>query len=274
MEFKPALTFNCPGNWDKMKIGLVSRNCENCKRDIKDFTSLSRDEILQVLWANRNEKVCGRILKSQLDYHHEEILVTIEGYLRTNRNSNLSFYLLAAATMALLSCSTNSNEGRSQQGDSLAMMINGIDTQTKDDQIQPNNSNCNIDKLPVEEFTTVGIIVPHESSTVNANGVRILAEVMPEFIGGFDSLTSYIKRNLKYPEWERKAGIEGNVFVSFTIDEEGKITDPEILRSVAGAKYFDAEVLRLIKGMPNWKPGREEGQNVAVQMTLPIKFKL
>src|SRR5690349_18303764 len=97
----PRLTFSCPENWDKMKIGLVSRYCENCKRDVQDFTTLTREEILQYLLTNRNNKVCGRVFKSQLDYHHEEILVIIESFIKKSRNTNLSFYLLAIGTMML-----------------------------------------------------------------------------------------------------------------------------------------------------------------------------
>ena len=126
-----------------------------------------------------------------------------------------------------------------------------------------------------DEFPIVGELVVDDSLLVSdPSGVRILAEVMPEFIGGFDSLIVYIKENLKYPEWEKKAKIQGNVFVSFTVDKDGKIIDPKILKSVVGAKNFDNEVLRLVNAMPKWKPGQEQGEKVAVQFVLPIKFAL
>ena len=73
---------------------------------------------------------------------------------------------------------------------------------------------------------------------------------------------------------EKKEKIEGNVFVTFVIAADGKIKDPKILRSVDGSKNFDKEVLRVIEEMPTWKPGQEHGQNVAVQFTIPIRFRL
>lgn len=275
---KPTLTFNCPENWDKMKIGLVSRYCDSCKRDVQDFTKLTREEILHFLLINRNNKVCGRFYKSQLDYHHKDMLVIIDSFIQKNKNSNLSFFLLAIGTMTLLSCSTNDNQKKNQTIDSLTFALNGQhgDKENK----KHENPNCKIDSLLPEEFELVGDIVLVDSLVTEdvdpqfVNGVRVLAEVMPEFVGGFDSLYSYFKSKLKYPEWERKEKIEGNVFVTFVVDSDGKIKDPKILKSVAGSKNFDNEVLRLIKEMPTWKPGQERGQSVAVQFTLPIRFRL
>src|SRR5688572_26256281 len=119
---KPTLTFNCPEKWENMKIGVVSRYCENCRKDVQDFTAMSRGEILYYLWTHRNEKVCGRIAKSQLDYHHEEILVTIESYLKRESNTNLSFYLLAASAALMLSCSSpgDRSEVSPEEQDSVA----------------------------------------------------------------------------------------------------------------------------------------------------------
>lgn len=271
----PRLTFNCPENWDKMKIGLVSRYCENCKRDVQDFTTLTREEILQFLLTNRNNKVCGRIFKSQLDYHHEEILVTIESYIKKNKDSNLSFYLLAIGTMMLLSCSSSADKEGNETTDSLSLALNGRGAESTQKDLNHKNQNCKIDSLLPDEFPIVGELVADDSLLVSdPNGVRTFAEVMPEFIGGFDSLIVYIKDNLKYPEWEKKAKIQGNVFVSFTVDKDGKIIDPKILKSVVGAKNFDNEVVRLVNAMPKWKPGQEQGEDVAVKFVLPIKFAL
>lgn len=269
---EPKLTFNCPENWEKMKIGLTSRYCDNCKRDVQDFTNLTKEEILHFLWTNRTNKVCGRIYKPQLDYHREEILITIESLILKNKNSNLSFYLLAIGTTMLLACSTDSRKEKAQTNDTLAVILNGQGNDLKKADLTK-KENCKIDSILPDDFPLVGEIAINDTIT-QINGVRIFAEVMPEFVGGFDSLVSYIKENLKYPEWEKREKIEGNVFVSFTVDKNGEIIDPKILKSVDGSKNFDNEVIRIIKAMPNWNPGQEQGQNVAVQFTLPIKFKL
>src|SRR5690606_18408431 len=99
-------------------------------------------------------------------------------------------------------------------------------------------------------------------------------EKMPEFIGGLDSLTSYLKTTLHYPKWEKENKIEGTVYVSFVINKEGKIENPRILRSVKDSKNFDNEVLKIINEMPDWIPGEQDGKKVKVQYNLPIRFKL
>lgn len=276
---KPTLTFCCPVNWDKMKIGLVSRYCDHCKREVQDFTKQTREEILHFLLLNRNQKVCGRIYKSQLDYHHEDILVAIDSYIQRNKKSNLSFFLLAIGTLTILSCSTKENQEKNQTIDSLTFSLCEQHKNANENN-KHENLMCKPDSLLPDEVDLVGAIMlvdSLESAGVDAqvrNEVRLIAEVMPEFIGGFDSLYSYIRSNLKYPEWERKEKIEGNVFVTFIIDTDGKIKDPKILKSVPRSKNFDNEVLRVIKEMPAWKPGQERGQYVSVQFTLPIRFRL
>jgi|JI10StandDraft_1071094.scaffolds.fasta_scaffold00473_34 TonB family protein len=276
--FKPTLMFNCPESWGKMKVGLVSRYCDNCKKDVQDFTKLTREEILHFLLLNRNDKVCGRIYKSQLDYHPEDILIAIDPYIHKHKKSNLSFYLLAIGALTLLNCSTKDIK-KNQAIDSLTFSISKQHKNSNESN-KYENPICKTDSLLPDEVELVGAIMLVDSLDTESLGsqlgsdVRLIAEVMPEFAGGFDSLYSYIRKNLKYPEWEKKEKIEGNVFVTFVIAADGKIKDPKILRSVDGSKNFDKEVLRVIEEMPTWKPGQEHGQNVAVQFTIPIRFRL
>jgi TonB family protein len=101
-----------------------------------------------------------------------------------------------------------------------------------------------------------------------------VVDEMPEFYGGINGLSDYFKKNLKYPEWERKNKIEGTVYVTFLVNSDGKVKYPQILESVEGAKNFDEEVKRVINKMPLWKPGKLRNVKVNVQYNLPIKFTL
>lgn len=85
-------------------------------------------------------------------------------------------------------------------------------------------------------------------------------------------MLTFIYTNVKYPKAAQKAGIEGTVVTRFVIDKTGKITKPEITRSIGGG--CDEEVLRVISMMPTWIPGQQKGKNVAVQFNLPVKFKM
>jgi protein TonB len=94
----------------------------------------------------------------------------------------------------------------------------------------------------------------------------------PTFPGGEELLYKYLGSNIKYPPLARENGITGKVFVSFIVDTDGKITEAKVLRSLGGG--CDEEALRVVKSMPNWKPGKNNGHTVKVQYNLPINFKL
>ena len=100
----------------------------------------------------------------------------------------------------------------------------------------------------------------------------IVVEEMPSFPGGEDKLIKYIRDNIKYPPVARENGIQGRVYVTFVIDKDGKIKDLKLLRGIGGG--CDEEAMRVVKSMPDWKPGRQNGRNVPVQYNLPVNFTL
>ena len=99
-----------------------------------------------------------------------------------------------------------------------------------------------------------------------------VVEKMPEFPGGQSALTDFIISHVKYPKNSMEKNIQGVVYVSFTITENGKVTDISILRGVNSE--LDAEAMRVVGLMPDWKPGTEKGKPVAVAFTLPVRFAL
>lgn len=102
-----------------------------------------------------------------------------------------------------------------------------------------------------------------------------IVDTPPMFPGGEDSLKSYIYKNLRYPELAKENDIQGTVYASFIIDKTGKVTNPEIKKGLKGiGATCDKEVLRLIKNMPNWSPGKLAGKPVKVEYIIPVKFNL
>ena len=95
----------------------------------------------------------------------------------------------------------------------------------------------------------------------------VLAEVMPELIGGLGALA----KEIKYPEIAKKAGVEGRVMIQFVVTRSGEITDAVVVRSLGAG--CDEEALRALSEM-KFKPGVQRGKPVAVRMTIPITFKL
>jgi len=96
-----------------------------------------------------------------------------------------------------------------------------------------------------------------------------MAQEMPEFNG---NIGGYLQRQLKYPNAARDNGIEGQVIVQFVVNEDGHISDAKVLRGIGGG--CNEEALRVVSGMPRWKPGKQNGKAVKVYYTLPIRFQL
>jgi TonB family protein len=97
-------------------------------------------------------------------------------------------------------------------------------------------------------------------------------EVEPVYPGGPEAMMNFIKENLKYPVADSIAGIQGTVYVQFVVNDNGSLEKATIRKGVSDA--LDKEALRLIKLMPNWKPGEQAGKPVNVKFTLPVRFRL
>lgn len=99
-----------------------------------------------------------------------------------------------------------------------------------------------------------------------------LAEVIPEFPGGEAALHKYIASHVQYPAIARENSLQGKVYVKFVIGKNGDVVNVSIARGIDAS--LDAEALRVIQGMPKWKPGMQRGKPVRVTYTVPINFKL
>ncbi len=101
-----------------------------------------------------------------------------------------------------------------------------------------------------------------------------VVEEMPEFPGGTMEMMKYIQKNIQYPAMAREAGISGKCFLKFVVGGDGSISDVSILKSVAGCPDCDKEAMRVVKSMPKWKAGKQNGRAVSVFFNLPINFTI
>jgi len=100
-----------------------------------------------------------------------------------------------------------------------------------------------------------------------------VVENMPEFPnGGMAGLMQYLSKNIKYPTIAQENGTQGRVTVQFVVNKDGSIVDAKVLRGVD--PYLDKEAVRVIMGMPKWKPGMQRGKPVRVKYTVPVMFRL
>ncbi len=85
-------------------------------------------------------------------------------------------------------------------------------------------------------------------------------------------INAYLSKNLHYPDAARENNIEGRVILQFVVNEDGVVSDIQVMRGIGGG--CDEEAVRVLKAMPPWKPGKQNGKAVKVRYNLPISFKL
>ena len=105
-----------------------------------------------------------------------------------------------------------------------------------------------------------------------SNKVFDVVEEMPSFPGGQGALMAFLNSNIKYPVVAQENGVQGRVIVGFVVERDGSITDVKVMRSVDPS--LDREAQRVIKAMPKWKPGKQNGSAVRVKYTVPVVFRL
>jgi len=99
-----------------------------------------------------------------------------------------------------------------------------------------------------------------------------VVEVMPSFPGGQAALFEYLSKNIKYPVVAEENGVQGRVIVTFVVERNGSITDVQVAKSVDPS--LDKEAVRVVKSMPHWIPGKQNGSAVRVKFTVPVTFRL
>lgn len=136
---------------------------------------------------------------------------------------------------------------------------------------------CEIGSLQVTEQNAsnlhfvIAFDGPSSSKSPGSDAFDVVEE-MPVYPGGMAAMMDFFSKNMKYPKEAFDAKQEGRVIAQFVVEKDGCITDAHIVKSVSPA--LDAEALRIVKAMPNWTPGRQNGKPVRVKYTVPISFKL
>lgn len=99
-----------------------------------------------------------------------------------------------------------------------------------------------------------------------------VVEQMPSFPGGQQALMQWLSSNLQYPVIAAENGVQGRVIVRFVVERDGSVSNVQVVRSVDPS--LDKEAVRVVSNMPNWIPGKQNGEAVRVNYTVPVMFKL
>ena len=125
-----------------------------------------------------------------------------------------------------------------------------------------------------EHDAVVEVIMKKDAERdISKDDVFFIVEEMPEFPGGELELRKFLAENVRYPEDAKVKKQQGKAYVQFVIDTNGDVKDVEIARST-GCESIDNEAVRVVKSLPQFKPGRQRGQTVNVSFTVPINFQL
>lgn len=184
-------------------------------------------------------------LSNNFNFSHLKQRIIMMNKKKTNGAGHIKYALFAIPAFALL----------------LAGNISCSSEATKTDDVK--------EKAVTEKADEAEVIVQEPATKGEAFTV---VEQMPEFPGGMKELMTYLKDNIKYPKAAQDKKVQGRVIVQFVVEKDGTPTEFNVVRSVD--PDLDAEALRVLGGMPKWKPGMQKGQVVRVKYTVPVAFRL
>ncbi len=121
-----------------------------------------------------------------------------------------------------------------------------------------------------------GIVIEEDKPQVieqpEEKRIHTNVQEMPEFPGGEMIMYKYFSEAINYPDEAKEIGVQGRVFINFVVEPDGAVTNGKLLRGIGGG--CDEEAIRVVKSMPKWTPGKQNGIPVRVSFNLPIKFTL
>ena len=184
-------------------------------------------------------------LSNNFNFSHLKQRIIMMNKKKTNGAGHIKYALFAIPAFALL----------------LAGNISCSSEATKTDDVKENAA--------TEKADEAEVIIQQPATK---GEVFMVVEQMPEFPGGMKELMTYLKDNIKYPKAAQDKKVQGRVIVQFVVEKDGTPTEFNVVRSVD--PDLDAEALRVLGGMPKWKPGMQKGQVVRVKYTVPVAFRL
>ncbi|KAA9333154.1 energy transducer TonB [Hymenobacter busanensis] len=226
----------CHEDWQQMTPSAQGRHCASCNRQVVDFTHSTAADLEQARAAAPDGRLCGRFRAGQLAPESRPLRLRLRWFL---------------AALVLV-------------------MVQGLSAQQAWAQVSCSRPPFAQPNKAVPLYVLPGqypVRNPAAATFPQTVYVGMILEPMPEFQGGQAALVHFLKTNLRYPD---AATLQGKVFVDFTVQASGRVTDAKVMKGLE--PVLDAEVLRVVRLMPSWKPGTQNDRAAAVSYTLPITF--
>ena len=155
-------------------------------------------------------------------------------------------------------------------------VINEVKTQDElrydDRMIGGQDISDGVDDFTKEVIKEEVIVVDEKPKEDNIIYTTANVQQKPEFPGGEAAMYKWLNDHMQYPAQAAEEGVSGRVVVQFVVSKTGAIENVQVVRGRHPA--LDKEALRVVKAMPNWNPGRNNGQPVKVTYNLPVTFRL
>ncbi|MCR4031658.1 MULTISPECIES: energy transducer TonB [Flavobacterium] len=260
MEKKHKITIAepCHENWDQMTPNENGRFCMSCSKTVIDFTSMLPEEIQHFFIQNKNEKICGRFRKSQL----ESITIQIPNrVLYTQTHYHKIFLLALFITMGTTLFSCADNEGNKITIDKIEV----VEDSGPKDLTKPNNDKSLSQKPPstlpssisvetINGGTAEAVGYYHDDYSGTVTGLPAIENFeisSPEYPGGFERFNTYIKNEFQIPKKARR--ITGEIEVSFVVNKLGTLEQFKVFDNIG--HDVGEEMIRVLKNSKvKWMP--------------------
>jgi periplasmic protein TonB len=194
--------------------------------------------------------------------------------MRIKVTQKLSYFFIIAVfgTCGLVACNDDSYTKTADKGTSSdsSKTVGTTDSTMKD-----TTTTAAVKPAKKKRIASIGM-APAGTNKIakDSKGIYNRAEIMPEYPGGQNALSSYISDHIDYSQAAVDDNTTGALKVSFVVDENGKVTDVHLMGDKKVGDGLDDEAIKVISNMPAWTPGKVKGKNVSTRLQLPITFEL
>ncbi len=274
---RPILVY---GKWEgnpkgKIKVsGFTGKNTYLQEFDVQKISNPNSNEALKYLWARKKIELLDDYASFVSYYDNKEEVTDL----------SLKYNLLTKYTSFVATDSIVRNTGNSETVKQPIPLPKGVSNNAvANNQMVSEIINIVEDNVKIEsefdfeieeedvEFTDTDFEVEEEDESEELISFMYV-EKMPEYPGGQMAIEQFIAENVEYPKLAIENDIQGTVYVRFVVTKDGSIGEVQVVRSVD--KLLDDEAIRVVKMLPNFKPGMQRGKAVAVWYTIPVKFIL
>jgi periplasmic protein TonB len=203
------------------------------------------------------------------------------------KKSIQSFFVIVTAAGLFTSCNSSSDYVDSTTTTATTPMTNDTtvtasnNTMMTDTAMAPKmNDSMGVKKMGDKKMKKAKVMIEVPTAKYSARKLEMdkqgyynTSEVLPSYPGGQDALINFFNNNIEYPQQATDNGTEGVVNISFLVDENGKITSPEVVSKKVG-DGVEEEAMRVFNKMPSWTAGQIKGKNVKTRFSLPVRFQV